>query len=203
MSVTHVVTRGFTIVELLIVIVVVGVLASITTVAYNGISDRATAARAAETASAYIKAFELYYNTYGTYPDISPLKDGSLTNYCLGKTADFPAGDGFAAGQCGTSSDDDTTPMYASDEFNTEIQKVIPPASGSLALPAVPHPWGLSFKHRGIQVQTAKFAGKWWSTFRWELRGNQSCGAGGSSTQAYYSNTTNVTRCVANLNYHL
>lgn len=37
----HTTARGFTIVELLIVIVIVGVLASVTTVAYNGIQDRA------------------------------------------------------------------------------------------------------------------------------------------------------------------
>jgi len=34
-------TRGFTIVELLIVIVVIGILAAITIVAYNGITNRA------------------------------------------------------------------------------------------------------------------------------------------------------------------
>lgn len=37
--------RGFTIVELLIVIVVIGILAAITIVAYNGIQDRANLAR--------------------------------------------------------------------------------------------------------------------------------------------------------------
>ncbi|VXB67549.1 prepilin-type N-terminal cleavage/methylation domain-containing protein [Frigoribacterium sp. 9N] len=39
-------TRGFTIVELLIVIVVVAILAAITAVAYNGIQNRARASAA-------------------------------------------------------------------------------------------------------------------------------------------------------------
>ena len=39
---THIVrSRGFTIVELLIVIVIIGILAAITIVAYNGIQSRA------------------------------------------------------------------------------------------------------------------------------------------------------------------
>ena len=193
---------GFTIVELLIVIVIIGVLSSVAVAAFSGASDRATASRAAQHANSYAKAFELYYNTYGKYPDISPLQDGSLTNYCLGSPSDFPVTSDFEAGQCGMSSDDDTTKVYASAAFNTEIQKVMAPAS-NLALPAVPHPWGLSFKHRGIQVQTAQFAGKWWSSFRWELRGRQSCAAGGSNTQTYYSDENNVTRCLALLHSHL
>ena len=60
--------KGFTIVELLIVIVVIGILAAITIVAYNGIQDRArTTARVSDVRSIQ-QAIELYHADNGTYP---------------------------------------------------------------------------------------------------------------------------------------
>ena len=52
--------RGFTIVELLIVIVVIGILAGITIVAYNGIQNRAKVAAAQSTASQVAKKVAAY-----------------------------------------------------------------------------------------------------------------------------------------------
>lgn len=52
-------SRGFTIVELLIVIVVIAVLAAITIVAYNGIQERARASGIAEGFNVIGKAFRL------------------------------------------------------------------------------------------------------------------------------------------------
>ena len=48
--------RGFTIVELLIVIVVIGILAAITIVAYNGVQTRALASKRQADVNAYVKA---------------------------------------------------------------------------------------------------------------------------------------------------
>lgn len=59
---------GFTIVELLIVIVVIGILAAITIVAYNGIQKRASDTRRHSDITIITKALELYYIDNGRYP---------------------------------------------------------------------------------------------------------------------------------------
>lgn len=59
---------GFTIVELLIVIVVIGILAAITTVAYNGLQTRARTAAAQALANQVTKKITAYYVTNGSYP---------------------------------------------------------------------------------------------------------------------------------------
>lgn len=61
-------TSGFTIVELLIVIVVIAILAAISTVAYNGIQQRAKTSAAESIASNVAKKAELYNTEVGNYP---------------------------------------------------------------------------------------------------------------------------------------
>jgi prepilin-type N-terminal cleavage/methylation domain-containing protein len=59
---------GFTIVELLIVIVVIGILAAISIVAYNGIQQRARNAQVISGVNAYYKAFRSYHAVNSAYP---------------------------------------------------------------------------------------------------------------------------------------
>lgn len=76
---------GFTIVELLIVIVVIGILAAITIVAYNGIQKRASDTRRQSDIGIIAKALELYYIDNGRYP----AGNGSTTiNVSWSTTAD-------------------------------------------------------------------------------------------------------------------
>ncbi len=63
--------NGFTIVELLIVIVVIAVLAAISIVAYNGIQTRARDSQRKSDISAIVKAIELYYADKGVFPTSS------------------------------------------------------------------------------------------------------------------------------------
>lgn len=60
--------KGFTIVELLIVIVVIGILAAITIVAYNGIQNRAKATSGQNLASQVAKKAEAYNTIENGYP---------------------------------------------------------------------------------------------------------------------------------------
>ena len=78
---------GFTIVELLIVIVVIGILAAITIVAYNGIQTRAKNAKTVNAAVQWVKALKLYNAEKGSWP----------TEYsCLGTTSTYVG----SGGQC-------------------------------------------------------------------------------------------------------
>lgn len=60
--------HGFTIVELLIVIVVIALLAAITIVAYNGIQQRARDAERSVELGQIQKALEMYHADNGAYP---------------------------------------------------------------------------------------------------------------------------------------
>ena len=61
--------KGFTIVELLIVIVVIAILASISIVAYTGIQARARDSQRLQDIKTIVKVLELYKLQNGTYPE--------------------------------------------------------------------------------------------------------------------------------------
>lgn len=73
---------GFTIVELLIVIVVIGILASVTIVAYNGIRGRARQASIESDITNVQELIEVYHAVNGTYPvtGATTLTGGSTSN---------------------------------------------------------------------------------------------------------------------------
>ena len=79
--------QGFTIVELLVVVVLIAVLAAITVVGYNGISARATAASLQSDLSNAAKKLKMYQVDYGSYPTSIDTSTYCPTpvdaNYCL------------------------------------------------------------------------------------------------------------------------
>jgi general secretion pathway protein G len=81
--------RGFTIVELLIVIVVIGILAAITVVAFGATQSKARDAQRKSDVEAIVKALELHYNDKGFYPNSTTYTPGSTTiNAAWSTTAD-------------------------------------------------------------------------------------------------------------------
>ena len=104
---------GFTIVELLIVIVVIGILAAITIVAFNGVQQRANNTAKFEAAATYGRSMQIYVAQNNAYPTMGA---GSV---CLGKNYTIRGGD--TVGSCGGS--DYTTKEDS--PFNTAIQTVL------------------------------------------------------------------------------
>ncbi len=73
--------KGFTIVELLVVIVVIGILAAITIISYTGIRQKAIASSLQSDLSNSVNRLKMYQVDYGSYPEkmTDPSNSG---NYC-------------------------------------------------------------------------------------------------------------------------
>ena len=82
---------GFTIVELLIVIVVIGILAAITIVSFNGVTSKANVSKSQSDLKNMQKLIEMYKVDNGTYPNTSQ-------NWYFSDAAGASGGDGFIPG---------------------------------------------------------------------------------------------------------
>ncbi len=127
--------QGFTIVELLIVIVVIAIIAAISIVTYSGIQQRAQNSAFASTANATVKALKMYYSQEGHYPVVDDVAPGALT--CIGTVESLPADSSLdlEQGQCykleGGGSSSWGSEANISDGFNTQIQSVVSAVPGS------------------------------------------------------------------------
>lgn len=83
---------GFTIVELLIVIVVIGILAGITIVAYSGITNRANTTKAQSNATSVQSVAEAMNADIGYYPRLTSDFTGAYASSTVTRTAPLPAG---------------------------------------------------------------------------------------------------------------
>ncbi|AGG66650.1 prepilin-type N-terminal cleavage/methylation domain-containing protein [Corynebacterium callunae] len=92
---------GFTIVELLIVIVVIGILAAISIVVYNGIQKRAQTAQVTSSVDSLEKSVGMAIID-GSFSHLSPYdvpeQYGFYTG-CIGSLSDYPATEHFAEGE--------------------------------------------------------------------------------------------------------
>lgn len=86
-------SKGFTIVELLVVIVIIGVLASVSLISYTGISQRAVSAILQSDLSTNARTLKLYLANYGSYPTAldgnrCPSLPSADTRYCIKLSSD-------------------------------------------------------------------------------------------------------------------
>ncbi len=173
--------RGFTIVELLIVVVVIGVLAAIVIVAYNGITQSAQVAAWKSSVNQMVKLFGVYAYQNGSYPSV-----GGYT--CL---AGFDSDD-----ECHYSSGND----FIEDPALTSALQTVG------TIPSFPndiHPGynGLVLRYAAgetLNGQPARY------TLTWKIQGeNQDCEvpnsvriSGGVLTyESYHTSWTNTTQC--------
>lgn len=174
---------GFTIIELLIVIVVVAILAAITIVVYNGIQTRAENTKTIQGVGQYVKAIHSYSALNGNYPIeaafpcLGPLGTScariSGTNACTGSQ-----GDGGAAAQA---------------TFDTKMKDIISGTMPSLSTQKMGCAGNL-YSGGYYRPSTGATA-----VVVYYLRGDESCSGIGGVQSFTKTQQEEITRCVATL----
>ena len=170
---------GFTVVELLIVVVIIAILATVTIISYVGAQTRGENAKTVQTVNQYLKAITLYATQNNLYPV-------ATTWPCLGATASCAKMSGatscFGVGSAVTNA-----------AFNTTIQPI---------LGAIPEPSAQTMNCAGNSYKGAFYnkndtSGGKSAQVYYFLRGNQQCNTPyGIATKQQQDDTT---LCVVNL----
>lgn len=160
--------KGFTIVELLIVIVVIAILAAITIVAFNGIQDRARVAATTSEASQVAKKLKLYRVENGAFPtSLSEIgvSDTATTDYEFWTAADnrsfcvsAESGDVIVSIQDNTEAIKGDCAQVVVDYFNNVDLAGSP--SHQTTTDLINFNWGGNSPHPGI-VSADNFSARW------------------------------------------
>lgn len=133
---------GFTIVELLIVIVVIAILAAITIVGYQGIQQRAVSSGTASTIDSWDRILKAAGVEGATMPP-----NGS----CLGKPGDYAARDGFVAGGCLLLDGADSGLAYSESHYSSWTGLAVKRSSGEMRTVSYNN-GGTQMRARGVWV---------------------------------------------------
>jgi prepilin-type N-terminal cleavage/methylation domain-containing protein len=121
--------QGFTIVELLIVVVVIAILAAITIVSYNGITNRANASAAQSAAASVQKKAEAYNAELASYPATFADLTGATSDksyYLTGVSATA------AVGTAPTATNGKNTVQYTPCGINSSVTTTAPTSQANI-----------------------------------------------------------------------
>lgn len=109
---------GFTIVELLIVIVVIAILAAISIVAYQGIQQRANNTATISAVNQTLRAIQAYVGSNGSYPlTVGGTICVTTTSGCYGGAGAFPSNSTFNTNMSGIGTLPKSVPMSGSSRY--------------------------------------------------------------------------------------
>lgn len=176
--------RGFTIVELLIVIVVIAILATITVVAYRGITDSAKNTSLLSAMDVYEKALMQYQIKYGSYPSTLLSPGGASVAVCLGEyRADGP----FQDNECFLSSYSEgqlLIPITSSNTINTALREFISPLPNASQYSITVHAGDIAETIKDVVIHArgityiSDLNNPNLATLSYVTKGDQNCGRG-------------------------
>jgi len=127
---------GFTIVELLIVVIVIAILAAISLVAFSGLTDRANYAKAQSDLKTLNNLVQQYYAVYSSYPTTNgswSYQSNQGNNFIPGLVPEFA--DNLPKDKINTSQ---YSYIYFSNGVNYKLLRhTLPEASGGTGLPSI------------------------------------------------------------------
>lgn len=174
---------GFTIVELLIVIVIIAILAAITVIAYNGITTRAENTKTINSVSEYVKVLNAYVAENGDYPITGTA--------CLGSEGT----------ECGNTSNNGSICFSSArvsyrQDFATELSTIAT---------SIPAPSTQTMRCTNSNGDVGMYGGAfhyynsgYGHRIQYFLKGNQTCSAAGATLQGR-DQKDDVTRCYIQL----
>lgn len=176
---------GFTIVELLIVVVIIGILAAIVIVAYNGITTQAENNRTIQAVAQYAKGLQMYATQNGHYPIVA---DGVYP--CLGPHPGTSCGKRDSGTNCLGSGSTSSNATFDAD-MKTVLGSNLPKLSDQRMICG-----GLNYSG-GYVVPNAPSGNT--LSFYYFIKGDVSCDNIGGAQSVSKSQQDDTTRCRVNM----